>query len=207
MAANAIPVNIDFHTDQVDGNGLLKVDVEDIVGSAVATSSAQLGVNIVNVGGSALSTHASGMVPADVRDIAGSAVSTSSAQLGVNAVNIAGQAAALDGNNLLKVDVEDINGNATAAQALKQSTNSICWGTCSGGTTATAVVSTLNNPSSLTDSGQLIGRTIIFLGSSTTTNVQAQASNITASTTGATPTITFTAMTHAPANGDVFVIL
>ena len=167
-ATGCVPENLDFHTDQVDGNSLLKVDVVDI---------------------------------------AGSAVSTSSAQLGVNTVNIAGQAAALDGNNLLKVDVEDINGNATAAQALKQSTNSICWGTASGGSTTNVVVGTLNNPSSLTDSGQLIGRTIIFLGSSTTTNVQAQASNITASTTGSTPTITFTAMTHAPANTDVFVIL
>ena len=46
---------MDFHTDQVDGNSLLKVDVVDIAGSAVATSSAQLGVNLVNVAGSALS--------------------------------------------------------------------------------------------------------------------------------------------------------
>jgi hypothetical protein len=112
-----------------------------------------------------------------------------------------------DANGLPKVDVEDINGNATAAQALAKSTQSICWGTCSGGSTSTAVVGTLNNPSSLTDSGQLIGRTIIFLGNTGTANVQAQASNITGSTTGPTPTISFTAMTHAPANGDVFVIV
>jgi len=65
----------------------------------------------------------------------------------------------------------------------------------------------LNNPASLTDAGQLIGRTIIFLGTSGTADVQGQASNITGSTTGATPTITFTAMTHAPANGDTFVIV
>lgn len=110
-------------------------------------------------------------------------------------------------SGFLKVDVEAINTATLAAQALGQSTQSICWGTCSGGTTATAVVSTLHNPSSLTASGQLIGRTIIFLGNSATGGVQAQASNITASTTGATPTITFTAMTTAPANTDVFVIL
>jgi hypothetical protein len=109
--------------------------------------------------------------------------------------------------NKVDSNVLNINGNSTAAQALAQSTQSICWGTCSGGTTTTAVVSTLNNPSSLTDSGQLIGRTIIFLGNSTTANVDAQASNITASSTGSTPTITFTAMTHAPANNDVFVVL
>jgi hypothetical protein len=107
----------------------------------------------------------------------------------------------------VNADAKAINGVTLAAQALSQSTESICWGTCSGGTTTTAIVSTLNNPSSLTDSGQLIGRTIIFLGNTGTANMQAQASNITNSSTGATPTITFTAMTHAPANGDVFVII
>jgi hypothetical protein len=113
----------------------------------------------------------------------------------------------VDANNLLKVDVEDINGSATAGQALAKSTQSICWGTCSGGSTTSEITASLNNPSSLTDSGQLIGRTIIFLGNTGTANVQAQASNITGSTTGSTPTISFTTMTHAPANGDVFVIV
>lgn len=113
----------------------------------------------------------------------------------------------VDANGLPKVDVEDIAGSATAAQALSQSANSICYGACSGGSTTTAVVSTLNNPASLTDAGQLIGRTIIFLGSSTTADVQAQSSTITGSTTGSTPTITFTLMTHAPASGDTFVIV
>jgi hypothetical protein len=109
--------------------------------------------------------------------------------------------------NLPQVDVEAINGVAVAAQALARSTQTIVWGTCSGGTATTAVVSTLNNPSSLTDANQLVGRTIIFLSGTGTANLQAQASNITASSTGATPTITFTAMTHAPANGDLFVIV
>lgn len=147
---------------------------------------------------------AGGNVKADALDINGvatSSVTTVSAVLGTS------QAITFDGNNLPKVDVEDINGSATAGQALNNSTNSICWGTCSGGSTTTAIVSALNNPSSLTASGQLIGRTIIFLGSTGTGGVQAQASNITASTTGSTPTITFTAMTTAPASGDKFVIL
>ena len=104
-------------------------------------------------------------------------------------------------------NVLQINSVALAAQALAQSTQSICWGTCSGGSTTTAIVSTLNNPASLTATGQLIGRTIIFLGNTGTGGMQAQASNITNSTTGATPTITFTTMTTAPGSGDVFVIL
>lgn len=52
-ATSAIPVNIDFHTDIVDVNGYLSTNIVDINGSAVSTTSAQMGVNIVEVGGSA----------------------------------------------------------------------------------------------------------------------------------------------------------
>lgn len=114
----------------------------------------------------------------------------------------------VDANGFLEVGVQAVNGVTLAAQALAQSAQSICWGTCTTGSTTTSVnVGTLNNPSTLTDSGQLIGRTIIFLGNTTSGHMQAQASNITASTTGATPTLTVTALTNAPANNDVFVIL
>ena len=108
-----------------------------------------------------------------------------------------------------KVDANTLamNGNATAAANVAHSMQAITRGTCSGGTTATAVVSTLTSPGSLGASGQLIGRTILFDADTTTTNLQGQASNITASTTGATPTITFTAMTTAPVNGDTFSVL
>ncbi len=109
--------------------------------------------------------------------------------------------------NVVDANALRINGDAVAAADLAQSADTIVRGTCSGGTTTTAIVSTLVNPASLTDAGQLIGRTIIFKGSTGTANVQGQASNITGSTTGATPTITFTAMTTAPANGDTFAVL
>lgn len=67
------------------------VDVETIVGAAVSTSTAQLGVNVVNFGGSA-GTFASGRPETNTTHIAGSAVSTSTAQLGVNVVNFGGSA-------------------------------------------------------------------------------------------------------------------
>jgi hypothetical protein len=107
------------------------------------------------------------------------------------------------------VNVTEVNGFANAAAALAQMDQSVCWGTCSGGTTTTAVVGTLNNPSSLSDASQLIGRTIIFLGTTATAGLRGQAASINASTTGATPTISFTAtpLTEAPANGDVFVVV
>ena len=83
-------------------------DLRTISGAAVSTSTAQLGVNVVNFGGSA-GTFASGRpevnashwggtavgsttVRADLINIAGAAVSTSTAQLGVNVVNFGGSA-------------------------------------------------------------------------------------------------------------------
>jgi hypothetical protein len=221
--------NWNNQTAQTDANNLPKVDVEDIAGSAVATGSAQLGVNVVNwhggavpapnvtgeplvdlnhIAGAALSTHASGMVPADVRDIAGSAVATGSAQLGVNVVNIAGQAAALDANNLLKVDVEDINGNAVAAQQVSKTNQAIVRGVVGNASSTTSIVcSSIASPASLGAAGQLIGRTMIFDSNTTTANLQSQATNITNNTTGATPTFTVTALTTAPVSGDTFSIV
>jgi len=105
------------------------------------------------------------------------------------------------------VNVTEINGNANAAANVSKANQAIMRGTCSGGTTATAVCSSITTPASLTDAGQLIGRTIIFDSNTTTANLQGQASNITASTTGATPTLTFTAMTHAPTSGDTFSVV
>lgn len=143
-------------------------------------------------------------IKSDIAEIEGE---TDTLLAGVNVTQWAGQTALVDANNLPKVDVEAVNASTLAAQALAQMDPSVCWGTCSGGSTTTAIVSALNNPSSLGATGQLIGRTIIFLGNTGTANLQAQASNITNSTTGATPTITFTAMTTAPANGDKFVVV
>lgn len=73
-ATGDIPLNIDFHTDQVDGNGFLKVDLVDIAGSAVSTSSAQLGVNAVNIAGQAAQIDANNLLKVDVEDVNGSAV-------------------------------------------------------------------------------------------------------------------------------------
>lgn len=170
---------------------------------------AQADTNGNNIG---LAFTATSAIPVEKTFITTAADPTDSVRFGLTALpNAAANAIAglpvLNANSLVDVDVKRINAATLAAQALAQSTQSICYGTCSGGTTTTAVVSTLVNPASLAAAGQLIGRTIIFLGNSSTAGVQAQASNITANTTGGTPTITFTAMTNAPANGDVFVIL
>lgn len=137
-------------------------------------------------------------------------VGSVTAQVTANVTDWAGQATAVDANNLPKVDVEAIHGATLAAIQLALSAQSICSGVIgSGSTTTSYVTSSISNPSSLTDSGQLIGRTIIFLGiSANSGHVQSQATNITSSTTGSTPTIGSTnALTSAPSSGDVFVVL
>jgi hypothetical protein len=141
-ASGDIPVNLDFHTDVCDSNGNPAANLVDIAGSAVSTSSAQLGVNLVNIAGSAVSTttaqlgvnavqynaqttqtDSNGLPKVDLVDIAGSAVSTSSAQLGVNVVNIGGHGVTLDANNLLEVDVQDISGSAVSTSSAQIGVN------------------------------------------------------------------------------------
>jgi hypothetical protein len=90
-ATSAIPVNLDFHPDVVDGNGYLDVNLVDIAGSALSTSTAQLGVNLVSVAGSAVNTN-SAQLGVNLVSIGASALNTNAAQLGVNLVNIAGTA-------------------------------------------------------------------------------------------------------------------
>ncbi len=68
--------------------GILDVNLKNIANAAVSTSSAQLGVNAVNIAGQAAQLDGNNLLKVDLVDIAGSAVSTSSAQLGVNAVQI-----------------------------------------------------------------------------------------------------------------------
>lgn len=72
-------------------SGRPEVNTSHISGSAVSTSSAQIGVNVVNFGGSA-GTFASGRPEVNTSHIAGSSVSTSAAQIGVNVVNAGGTA-------------------------------------------------------------------------------------------------------------------
>ena len=52
----------------------------------MATGSAQLGVNVVNIAGQAAALDANNLLKVDLVDIAGAAVATGTAQLGVNVV-------------------------------------------------------------------------------------------------------------------------
>ncbi len=76
----------------VDGSGNADANLVNIAGSAVSTTTAQLGVNVVKYNNHTAVTDTNNYPSVNLVDIAGSAVSTSSAQLGVNLVNIAGSA-------------------------------------------------------------------------------------------------------------------
>ena len=85
-----------------------RADLSHITGTAVATGTAQLGVNLVN--------------------IAGAAVSTSTAQLGVNAVNWAGGAIPAPSiTGTPKVDLVDIGGVAISATTAQLGVNVVNW--------------------------------------------------------------------------------
>src|SRR5262249_290349 len=66
--------------------GVLDVNIKNIANAAVSTSSAQLGVNVVNYAGQAALLDANNLPKVDIEDIAGAAVSNTTAQLGVNVV-------------------------------------------------------------------------------------------------------------------------
>lgn len=130
------------------------------------------------------------------------------ANLAANVVQWNGQTALTDANNLPKVDVEDINGNATAAQNVSKANQAIGRGTCTTGGSTTSIPTSAWSPGGAgVVSGQFIGRTIIFDANTSTAALQGQATNITANTSGATPTFTVTALTTAPSSGDTFSVL
>jgi hypothetical protein len=127
--------------------GMIPADVRDIVGAAVSTSTAQIGVNAVQIGGVApgsatigtvtnltnaptagdftatMKTSLNASTPAAITGNVGGnvvgSVGSVVARVTANTDQLAGQAVALDANNLLKVDVEDVNGLATLAELLQ----------------------------------------------------------------------------------------
>ena len=78
-------------------------------------------------------------------------------------------------------------------------------GTVGSASTTTSIVTSAMSPAgAATD--QFKGRIITFDSSTTTTALRGQATDITGSTSSATPTFTVTALTTAPASGDTFSI-
>lgn len=78
-------------------------------------------------------------------------------------------------------------------------------GTVSTSSTTTSVTTSAMSPAtSVAD--QLKGQILMFDHNTTTAALRGQKTDITASSASATPTLTVTALTHAPSNGDTFTI-
>lgn len=79
-------------------------------------------------------------------------------------------------------------------------------GTASGTPTTTSIPTSAMSPAtSVAD--QVKGRIVVFDQDTTTAALRGQATDITASSASATPTLTVTALTTAPVSGDTFTIV
>lgn len=161
-------------------SGRPEVNASHIAGSAVSTSTAQIGVNVVNAAGTA---WGSGAITA--------------ASIATDALTAAKFAA--DVTTELQSGLATAAALATVDGIVDNLVSGIIFGAAATGTLSTTVATT-NLTGYAND--QLIGRVVIWLSG----NAEGEASTITdyASTNG---TLTFDALTTAPGNGDTFKIV
>lgn len=108
----------------------------------------------------------------------------------------------------LPADIKKINADATAAANLALSAAAICTGTVDAAASTTSIPTSAFSPAmSAVTANQLVGRIVIFRRDTTTVALRGQATDITASSASATPTLTVTALTAAPVSGDVFIVV
>jgi hypothetical protein len=111
----------------------------------------------------------------------------------------------LGDNGNMKADLQDMTGLAVPPAYGQAVLFSVLSGTAdAGGTTTSVVTAELTVAGAAAD--QFKGRILIFRNDTATEALRGQATDITASTTGAAPTLTVTALTTAPAAGDTFII-
>jgi hypothetical protein len=105
------------------------------------------------------------------------------------------------------VNVTQIVGSSDAATRFDRAARCIVTGTVGSGSTTTAIVCSAVSPSAGTNAWA--GRVVIFDATTTTADLRGQVGVIESNTSGATPTITLTALTaltDAPVSTDTFVI-
>jgi len=105
----------------------------------------------------------------------------------------------------IRVNPTAINGDATAAANLAKTTRAIVRGTADAGASTTSIPTSAFTPAGGA-SNQFKGKIITFDADTTTAALRGQSTDITASTNSATPTLTVTALTTAPASGDTFSV-
>lgn len=104
----------------------------------------------------------------------------------------------LNGSDSVKADTVKINGSASAAERQSSAALGIVKGTVATGSTVTSIVASLTEATN----DHYNGRSIVFISG----NLDGQAATI-SDYNGAAKTFTVSALTEAPANGDLFVIV
>ena len=112
--------------------------------------------------------------------------------------------AALVGGRM-DADMGAIGTSTTALAAFKRAVQGNVIGTVGAASTTTSIVTSAVTPAtSVAD--QLKGRILTFADDTTTAALRGQATDITASSASATPVLTVTALTTAPASSDTFTV-
>lgn len=137
----------------------------------------------------------------DVTQFGGTNATTSSGRPEVNTTHAAGTAwgsGAITAASLAADAATEIRDKIIERTCLR--------GTVSGTPSTTSIPTSAMSPAtSVAD--QVKGRIVIFDHDTTTAALRGQATDITASTSSATPTLTVTALTTAPVSGDTFTIV
>lgn len=140
------------------------------------------------LGTAAATPTVAGVPEVDVTHFGGTAATTASGRPEVNTTHADGTSGAL---NAIRDRVQ---------------LRTVLRGTASGTPTTTSIPTSAMSPAtSVAD--QVKGRIVIFDHDTTTAALRGQATDITASSASATPTLTVTALTTAPASGDTFTIV
>lgn len=104
------------------------------------------------------------------------------------------------------LDMDAVGAAAVAADL--RGTRTTLRGTASGTPTTTSIPTSAMSPAtSGSVANQLVGRLVVFDHNTTTVALRGQVTDITASSASATPTLTVSALTAAPASGDTFTVV
>lgn len=108
-------------------------------------------------------------------------------------------------SNVVDANMLRTNGDATSAANVAKTTRAIVRCTVGSASTTTSIVTSACAPAGAV-ADQFKGRIVTFDADTTTTALRGQSTNITASSNAAAPVFTVTALTTAPASGDLFSI-
>lgn len=106
-------------------------------------------------------------------------------------------------SGIVDADVQEIDADATCATNLQRATAAVVRGVVTTGASTTSIPTSSLSPAA-TATDQFKGRIVTFDKDTTTAALRGQATDITASSSGGT--LTVTALTTGPASGDTFTI-